>query len=123
MSRSVLFVDDEQSLRDVVVEALQDSGYEVLVATDGPGALEILRGPARIDAIFSDVSMPNGMSGIDLAAEASKIRPGIGVILASGFAKGQLPEIPRDVIFLPKPYRIGQLLERLEQTIPARDGS
>ncbi len=120
--RSVLFVDDEELLRDVVVEALQDSGYEVLVATDGPGALEILRGPARIDAVFSDVSMPNGMSGVELAEHAVRIRPGIGVILASGFAKGQLPEIPRSVSFLPKPYRIGQLLERLEQTIAAPAG-
>lgn len=119
MNRSVLFVDDEEMLRDVVVEALQDSGYEVLVATDGPGALEMLRGPARIDAVFSDVSMPNGMSGIELAAEAVRIRPGIGVILASGFAKGQLPEMPKGVAFLPKPYRIGELIERLEQTVPA----
>lgn len=119
MKGSVLFVDDEEMLRDVVVEALQDRGYQVLVATDGPGALEMLRGPARIDAVFSDVSMPNGMSGIELAAEAARIRPGIGVILASGFAKGQLPAMPRDVAFLPKPYRIGDLIERLEQTIPA----
>lgn len=119
MSRSVLFVDDEELLRDVVVEALQDRGYEVLVAADGPGALEMLRGPARIDAMLSDVSMPNGMSGIELAAEASRIRPGIGVILASGFAKGQLPETPKDAVFLPKPYRIGDLIERLERILPA----
>jgi len=113
MSRSILFVDDEAPLRDVVVEALQDLGYEVLVATDGPGALEILRGPARIDAMLSDISMPNGLSGLELAARAADIRPGLGIVLASGFAKGQLPPMPAGVAFLAKPYRIHQLLEAL----------
>lgn len=122
MTRSVLFVDDEELLRDVVVEALQDNGYEVLVAKDGPSALEVLRGPARVDVVFSDVSMPNGISGVELAEHAWQLRPGIGVVLASGFAKGQLPEIPKKVSFLPKPYRIGQLLERLEQAIAAPAG-
>lgn len=114
---SILIVDDEWMLRDVVVEALQDHGYDVLVASDGPGALEILRGPARIDVVFSDVSMPNGVSGIELAEQASGIRPGIHIILASGFAKGQLPSIPKGVHFLPKPYRIGQLVECLQQVM------
>lgn len=116
-ARSILIVDDELMLRDVVVEALQDHGYDVLVASDGPGALEILRGPARIDVVFSDVSMPNGMSGVELVEHAAGIRPGIGFILASGFAKGQLPPIPKEVAFLPKPYRIGQLLESLQQFV------
>ena len=110
---SILIVDDELMLRDIVVEALQENGYEVLVASHGPGALEILKGPARIDVMFSDVSMPNGMSGVELAERAAEIRPGIRVILASGFAKGQLPPIPKEVAFLPKPYRVGQLLEAL----------
>ncbi|MCL1633524.1 response regulator [Luteimonas sp. SX5] len=114
---SVLFVDDEVLLRDVVVEALQDHGYEVLVASDGPGAIELLSGPLRIDVVFSDVSMPNGMSGVELAGRAAQIRPGIRVLLASGFAKGQLPPIPTDVHFLPKPYRIGQLVESLERLV------
>lgn len=119
---SILIVDDELMLRDVVVEALHDHGYEVLVASDGPGALDILRGPARIDVVFSDVSMPNGMSGIELAEQAAQIRPGIRIMLASGFAKGQLPPIPKEVHFLPKPYRIGQLVESLQQvtgSVPA----
>lgn len=111
---SILIVDDELMLRDVVVEALQDQGYDVLVASDGPGALEIMRGSARIDVVFSDVSMPNGMSGVELAEHAAEIRPGIRIILASGFAKGQLPSLPKDVHFLPKPYRIGQLVESLQ---------
>ncbi len=114
---SILFVDDEVMLRDVVVEALQDNGYEVLVASDGPGAIALLTGPMRIDVVFSDVSMPNGMSGVELAERAAEIRPGIRVLLASGFAKGQLPPIPKGVHFLPKPYRIGQLLESLEQLV------
>lgn len=114
---SILIVDDELMLRDVVVEALQDHGYDVLVASDGPGALEILRGPGRIDVVFSDVSMPNGMSGVELAERAAEIRPGIRVILASGFAKGQLPPIPKGVAFLPKPYRIGQLVESLRNVM------
>ena len=113
----VLMVEDQTDLREMIGLALRDLGIDVATTADGHEAAELLKGEARFDVVFSDVSMPNGMSGVELAERAAEIRPGIRVILASGFAKGQLPPIPKGVAFLPKPYRIGQLLEALQQSI------
>lgn len=111
---TVLMVDDDRTLRELIAGALRDLDYTVLEAADGPSALGILQGLVAIDVVFSDVSMPNGMSGIELAGQARKLRPDVGFVLASGFAKGQIGDIPQGVVFLPKPYRIGQLLEVID---------
>lgn len=111
---TILMVDDDGMLRELISDALRDLGYTVLVAEDGPGAMTILEGAAAIDLVFSDVSMPNGMSGVELASRARQVRPGMPVILASGFAKGQIEDVPNDVVFLPKPYRIRQLVELVD---------
>lgn len=111
---TILFVDDDDMLRDLIVDALDDLGYTVLKAHDGPSALDVLRGTAKIDVVFSDVSMPNGMSGVELATRIRQLRPDIRLILASGFAKGQIAGMPEGVVFLPKPYRVRQLLELID---------
>lgn len=111
---TILVVDDDGMLRDLIVDALDDLGYTVLKAHDGPSALDVLRGSTKIDVVFSDVSMPNGMSGVELATQIRQLRPEIRLILASGFAKGQIADIPQDVVFLPKPYRVRQLLEIID---------
>ena len=111
---TVLIVDDDGMLRELIVGALRDLGYTVLEAHDGPTALEVVQGPTAIDVVFSDVSMPNGMSGVELATRIGQLRPDIRLILASGFAKGQIADIPQNVVFLPKPYRVQQLLEIID---------
>jgi DNA-binding LytR/AlgR family response regulator len=57
--------------------------------------------------------MPRGMSGVDLYQEARRLRPDIRVLLASGYARGQLPTIPDDCDFIPKPYRVEELEKKL----------
>jgi len=114
MSMHVLFVDDEADLRDIVGDALTDFGYQVTLAADGHQALEILRGETRFTHVVSDVSMPGGLTGLDLAAFARGHQPEAKVIVASGYQRSQLPPIPTHVQFLPKPYRIRQLLALLE---------
>ncbi|HTE39944.1 MAG TPA: response regulator [Steroidobacteraceae bacterium] len=114
---SILFVEDESLLREMVTEALRDFGYSVQDASDGPEALQFIAGPTHFDALISDVSMPKGVSGIDLARRAKEVRPEIHLVLASGYAKSQLPDIPEDVILLPKPYRIGQLFALLSDLL------
>lgn len=114
--KTILMVEDDSALRELIVDALEAIGYRVLPAADGHAALQLLSsGPVAPDAIFSDVSMPNGMSGIDLAIEATRMRPGLRVVLASGYAPSQLPPMPPEVSFLPKPYRLPQVLELLER--------
>lgn len=111
----ILVVEDDDLLRDVVVEALEGTSYTVLWASNGPHALEMIGAHDEIDVVFSDVSMPQGVSGIDLAFSVLERKSDIRFILASGYSKSQLPKMPAGVSFLPKPYRIVQLLELLKQ--------
>lgn len=111
----VLLVEDNESLRDLMRDALPDFGYRVVTVGDGCQALSLLESGEQFDFIFSDVSMPNGVSGIDLAGHSARLQPGARVILASGYARAQLPPLPENVTFLPKPYRLPQLLGVLER--------
>ncbi|MBU8975205.1 MULTISPECIES: response regulator [unclassified Lysobacter] len=114
----VLLVEDEDDLRMLVGEALRLTGYRVTLAADGPQAVAALE-QGRFDVVVSDVSMPGGMSGIDLTTHAARLQPDARIILVSGFARAQLPALPANVGFLPKPYRIPQLLELLREHVPS----
>ena len=114
MSLHVLFVDDEADLRYIVGDALVDRGYQVTAARDAREAMEALRGGTRFSHVVSDISMPGGISGLELAAYALEVQPYARVIVASGYQRSQLPPIPEKVQFLAKPYRLRQLLSMLE---------
>ncbi len=103
--RMVLVVEDEAAVLEVAVANLRDLGYETVTASDGAQALEVLRSDQRIDVLFSDVVMPGGIDGVRLGAEARRLRPGIKVLLVSGYP-GLMGErdLPGDVAILPKPY-------------------
>jgi signal transduction histidine kinase/ActR/RegA family two-component response regulator len=125
---SVLVVEDEPAVRSVAVEMLTDAGFSVLAAQDGPTALQLLREGVPADVIFSDVVMPGGMSGVDLARAARLLRPGVGVLLASGYAAEALAKHggAGEFELLGKPYdmdtvlrRIAALAERRGATPPA----
>ena len=90
------------------VETLTDLGYAVIAARDAADAMEQLREGARVDVLFSDVVMPGGMNGVQLAVEARRLRPGLRVVLTSGYTNEALasgPGVPSDVPLLTKPYR------------------
>jgi two-component system, cell cycle response regulator CpdR len=111
---SLLFVEDEISLHDLIGDALACNGIAVTPALDGRAALELLAAD-RFDVVISDVTMPGGFSGIELAQHIIQHFPDTRVILVSGHARAQLPPIPAAAEFLPKPYRIGQLLALLAE--------
>jgi CheY-like chemotaxis protein len=110
---ALLFVDDEAPLLTLVAGALEDEGFDVVKARSGAQALDILQSGHTFDFIVSDVSMPDGVSGVDLAQRARELQPHVRIILASGHPKAQLDGLPADAAFLAKPYRIGQLLDLL----------
>lgn len=112
--RHVLFVEDQDDLRDLMQDALADMGYDVTLARNGVEALDLLEGGQAFSHVVTDVSMPEGVSGLDVAMEAMRRQPDARVIVASGFQRSQLPPIPEGVAFLPKPYRLKQLLSVLE---------
>lgn len=109
---SVLLVEDEASLRDLVAEALSHFGHQATIAENGVVALLRLEDTA-FDVLISDITMPEEVSGLDLAEHVLSRYPLSKVILVSGHARDQLPPLPDNVIFLPKPYRMHQLLELL----------
>lgn len=108
----ILVVDDDTNIVEIVRETLLDAGFDVLVAFDGPSALDLLRSHA-IDVLFSDAVMPGGMSGPDLARHALSAHPDIRVVLASGYSEGWLKDIPEQCEFVAKPYRAAQILQML----------
>lgn len=112
--KSILLVDDEVSILDLVGESLEDEGYVVVRASSGVEALALLKRGDRFDLIVSDVSMPDGISGVDLAHAASELRSAEKIILASGRPTSELQTFPAGVAFLPKPYRLGQLLHVIQ---------
>lgn len=111
---NVLFVEDEADLRTLMFEALSDQGYTVTLARNGREALLALGGEVTFSHVISDISMPEGVTGIDVANQAAQIQPGVRIVLASGYQRSQLPPLPPRTRFLPKPYRIRQLINALQ---------
>jgi len=119
---SVLVVEDEPAVRAVAVDMLQDAGFAVLAAPDGPTAIALLKEGAQADILFSDVVMPGGMTGVDLAREARRLRPTIGVLLASGYAAEALAEHggAGEFEIIGKPYDVDTVLTRIAAQRPRR---
>jgi PAS domain S-box-containing protein len=105
---TILVVEDEPSLRELVCSLLRHYGYRVLEASHGKEALQIWRaGASEIDLLLTDMMMPEGMSGWELAGQLRKERPGLKVIYTSGYSVdllGHHGELGEGVHFLPKPY-------------------
>ena len=113
---SVLITEDDPDVLAVGVETLRSLGYDVYTAANALEALAILQGDTPIDVLFTDVVMPRGMNGVELAKEARRLRPGIPVLLSSGYSRpGLQPD--QEAVFIAKPYKIPELARRLETLI------
>ena len=113
---SVLIVEDETDLMDVASELFRSMGYEVLTASTGNDALDILERKAHVDILFTDVMMPNGMNGIELARYAAQHYPATKTILVSGYTLPALRAQYGDIdqfTFMSKPYRMSDLAKKL----------
>jgi CheY-like chemotaxis protein len=120
--RTILLVDDDLELRDVVVAILAEPGYTVLTAADGYEALRVLV-ERSVDLMITDVKMP-GISGFELARQAKLMRPNLHVIYVSGQASGPDRKGPTYGVLMHKPVRAGELLEVIEREIGlAADGN
>lgn len=116
---TVLIVEDEPDVLEVTAELFRSLGYEVRSAGNANDALDILKRTPDIDILFTDVMMPNGMSGIELAKLTRTLYPTIKIMLASGYP---LPAIKTehgdldDFSFMNKPYRLSELAKKLRMT-------
>jgi PAS domain S-box-containing protein len=116
----VLVTEDDPFVRSYAVTCLNGLGYEVIEAVDGRDALQKLRAGASPDLLFTDVVMPGGINGWELADRAREIRPGLRVLLTSGYALETLAErgrLPAGALILNKPYRKAQLARRLRDAL------
>jgi PAS domain S-box-containing protein len=120
----VLLVDDNDDVRAVAQRQLTSLGYRVIATASGAEALAILELGTEIDLLFTDVVMPDGMGGKELAVEAEKIRPGIKTLFASGYFEGALQRngaIDEDVNFIVKPYKKAELARKVRGILYGRD--
>jgi PAS domain S-box-containing protein len=109
---TILIVEDDPDVLDVTVETVKSFGYSVLTAENAAEALKILERETAIDVLFSDVVMPHGINGVELAREARKQRPDLRVVLASGYAKEMLKGQGKAISgmsFIAKPYQSPEL--------------
>jgi len=109
----LLVVEDQADVRKVVAAKIETLGYEVLQAVDGASALEVLRSDTRIDAMLSDVVMPGTPQGPGLVEAARELRPGIGVLLMTGYPSktaGERIWSSPSCVCLTKPVSIGSCL-------------
>jgi len=115
-NESILIVDDEIDLLQLAEEYLTDLGYRTYLAETAAQALEILAGDEKFDLLFSDVVMPGGMNGYELAEQATGKRPGLKVLLTSGFTSKTVAHngLARfSTHLLSKPYRKDDLAKRI----------
>jgi PAS domain S-box-containing protein len=112
---TVLLVEDDEEVLRMAVESLEELHYNVIVSCDAKEALTHLAGDARIDIMFSDVVMPGGMNGAQLAVEARKLRPDLRILLTSGYVghTGDHQVLDQGLTVLNKPYRRDELAEKL----------
>ncbi|MEX0922485.1 MAG: ATP-binding protein [Rhodovibrionaceae bacterium] len=117
----VLVVEDEPMVRGYIVMVLKQLGFDVVEAGNGRDALERLQNDGDFDLLFSDMIMPGGLNGRDLAEEAKKLRPSLRVLLTTGYAEH--PSFGRgasgEIEFLRKPYRREELIAALNATLAA----
>jgi len=117
---SVLVVEDEVLISNLVADALSASGFLVHEVTTADEALEYMDSGAAIDVLFTDINLPGGMNGAELAARAREMRPEMPIVYASGRYKLSeiAPLVPRS-LFMAKPYDpddVCALLTRLTGT-------
>jgi signal transduction histidine kinase len=119
---TILAVEDDDMVRGHVAAELKALGYNVLTAHSGADALQVLRSDTKIDLLFSDVVMPGGMSGPQLAEQALHLRPALRVLYTSGYTENTVihqGRVDPGVQLLNKPYRRQELAAKLRAALRA----
>ena len=117
---TVLVVDDEPTIRMLVVEVLEDLGYTTLEAADGPGGLQLLNSNARIDLLITDVGLPGGMNGRQLADAGRALRSELKVLFITGYAENAVVgngHLEPGMQVMTKPFEMDVLASRIRECI------
>jgi CheY-like chemotaxis protein len=121
-SGRILIVEDDALVRENAVEQLRSLGYDVVAAGSGSEALAALEKGEAFDLLFTDVVMPGGMNGRELAERALALRPGLPVLYTSGYTENAIVHhgrLDRGVDLLAKPYRRQDLAAKVRAVLAA----
>jgi CheY-like chemotaxis protein len=119
-AETVLVVEDDEPVRRLAALELRAMGYHVLTAASGAEALQVLRADPPVDLLFTDIVMPGGMTGRELADAACRMRPGLHVLYTSGYTDNAIVHHGRldaGVQLLSKPYRRADLARAVRQAL------
>ena len=117
---TVLVIDDEPTVRMLIVEVLEEAGYSALEAEDGPSGLKILECGAKIDLLITDVGLPGGMNGRQVADAARLTRPDLKVLFVTGFAENAAVgngHLDPGMAVLTKPFVMAELAQKITEMI------
>ena len=117
---TVLVVDDEPTVRMLVTEVLGDLGYTAIEAADGPAGLRVLQSNARVDLLVTDVGLPGGMNGRQVADAARERRPGLKVLFITGYAENAVfnhGHLDPGMHVMTKPFAMEALASRIKELI------
>jgi PAS domain S-box-containing protein len=123
---TVLVVDDEPTVRMLVSEVLEDLGYIAIEAADGAAGLKVLQSDVRIDLLVTDVGLPGGMNGRQVADGARAVRPGLKVLFITGYAENAVlshGHLEPGMHVLTKPFTIDALTSRIRELITGKAGT
>ena len=124
VGETVLVVDDEPTVRMLVVEVLEDLGYAAIEAADGASGLKVLQSDVRIDLLVTDVGLPGGMNGRQMADAARVSRPGLKVLFITGYAENAVlshGHLDPGMQVLTKPFALEALATRIRGLIEGAD--
>jgi DNA-binding response OmpR family regulator/nitrogen-specific signal transduction histidine kinase len=117
---TVLIIDDEPTVRLLLLDLLQDAGYQVLEAADGPEGLKILQSDSRIDLLVTDVGLPGGMNGRQVADAGRVLRPKLKVLFITGYAENAAignGYLEPGMQVITKPFAMDALASRIRDMI------
>jgi PAS domain S-box-containing protein len=121
---TILVVDDEATIRHLIDEVLDEEGYTVIGAADGAAGLKVLQSGAKIELLITDVGLPNGMNGRQVADAARALRPGLKVLFITGYAENAAVgngHLEPGMELLTKPFTIQALTSKVSDMM--RDGT
>lgn len=120
---TIVLIEDERALREIVEEVLREAGYCVLTAQDGPTGLQILNSDTRADLLITDVGLPGGLNGRQVADAARLRRPGLKVLFVTGYADTAVVgdgRLAPGMEVITKPFEITALTYKVRALIDAR---
>jgi CheY-like chemotaxis protein len=119
-SEKILLVEDHDLVREQVTIQLKRLGYQIVAVEDGVEAIEVLKATPDFQLLFTDIVMPRGIDGFELAQEARKLRPGLPVLFTTGYSEELMRRTDRlgpDMCWLNKPYLQEELATKIRSIL------